>query len=66
MKIQRVVLAALSLTPALAFAHPGHEVNALHLHAGVPTASNSLDLRVLCAGLVLGLAVHAFRSAKRR
>jgi hypothetical protein len=66
MKIQRLLFAILSLSPAVALAHPGHEASELHLHAGAPTIFNSVDLRLVAAGLVLGLVYHGIRSFQRR
>lgn len=66
MKIQRLLLAALALSPAVALAHPGHDASALHLHAGIPSVANTVDLRLAVAGLVLGLAYLGFLSFKRR
>lgn len=66
MKLRSILFSALTLAPVAAFAHPGHDINALHLHLGVPTSGNALDLRLTFAALVLGLVFHAVRTIKRR
>ncbi len=66
MKALRIVSIALSLSPVIALAHPGHGTSALHLHLGAPTAANTLDLRLTFAALVLALAWQAVRTIKRR
>ncbi len=66
MNLRSLFISALALVPALAVAHPGHGDNALHLHLGLPSSSNALDLRLTFAALVLGLVYHAVRAFKRR
>ena len=66
MFFKSLFLAALTLLPTFAMAHPGHDVNALHLHVGTPSTASSLDLRLTFAALVLGLVYQAFRAFNRR
>jgi multisubunit Na+/H+ antiporter MnhC subunit len=56
----------LALVPTLASAHPGHDPNVIHLHAGIPSAANTLDLRLIFAALVIGVCFQAFRAVNRR
>lgn len=66
MKASTFFVTALALSASLASAHPGHESSALHLHLGVPSTGNSLDLRLTFAALTLGLLYQAVRAFKRR
>lgn len=66
MKLRSLFFSTLALAPIATFAHPGHDLNALHLHIGVPAPQNALDLRLTFAALVLGLVFHAMRTFKRR
>ena len=65
MNATRLIVTAIALIPVIGSAHPGHESSALHLHLGVPTAVNSLDLRLTFGALVLALAYQAMRALKR-
>jgi hypothetical protein len=66
MKASTFFVTALSLSTVLASAHPGHDTSALHLHLGMPSTANTLDLRLTFAALVLALAFQAVRAFKRR
>ncbi len=66
MKLKNLVLSILALTPSLAFAHPGHEASALHLHVGVPGALNSINPVFIAAGLLVGSLFLASRLYKGR
>jgi hypothetical protein len=66
MKSPRILSLVLALSPMIASAHPGHEASALHLHMGLPSAANTLDLRLTFAALVLALGWQALRLSKRR
>jgi len=66
MKAKTYFVTAFAVSAALASAHPGHDTSALHLHTGMPSAANALDLRLTFAALVLGLAYQALRAFKRR
>jgi hypothetical protein len=66
MKSSRIVSLGLALCPMIASAHPGHESSALHLHMGLPSAANALDLRLTFAALVLALGWQALRVFNRR
>ena len=66
MKLRSLFVSAFALAPVATFAHPGHDLNSLHLHIGVPAPQNALDLRLTFAALVLGLVFHAVRTFTRR
>ena len=66
MKLRSLFFSTLALAPIATFAHPGHDLNSLHLHIGVPAPQNALDLRLTFAALVLGLVFHTVRTFKRR
>jgi hypothetical protein len=66
MKLESILAIIALLGSSIANAHPGHEASGLHLHAGTPAASNSVDLQIACAALVLGLAYQTYRQLKRR
>jgi hypothetical protein len=66
MKLKRLVLCLLSLSPSLAVAHPGHEAPTLHLHVGAPTALNSIDPTLIASGLFVASIVLAVRLLKGR
>lgn len=66
MNSSRLLSLGLALSPMIASAHPGQEAGALHLHLGLPSAANTVDLRLTFAALVLALAWQAVRALKRR
>jgi hypothetical protein len=66
MKFKNLFLSVLALLPSVAFAHPGHEASALHLHAGVPTALNAFNPAMVATSLLIGSILLASRLFKRR
>lgn len=66
MKFQRILSVAAGLLPSALFAHPGHEATGLHIHAGTPSASNSIELWLVGAVFATGILAHFLRSSKNR
>lgn len=66
MKFPRAFALTLALCPAIAFAHPGHDASALHLHLGAPTASTSSEIWLLGVFLALASVGVALRSLRSR
>ena len=63
MNFRSLALSLALFFPTGAFAHPGHASTALHLHAGVPTAGNALDVWILAAALV-GMMASVMRPSR--